>query len=790
MRFNEAWLREWVNPDLGTEQLAHQLTMAGLEVDAVEPASAAFTGVVIGEVTATRPHPDADKLTLCEVNAGDAVFPVVCGAANVRPGLRAPFARVGARLPDDLTIKAAKLRGQESRGMLCGAAELGLEDVLDGLLELPADAPLGEDFRRWLQLDDYCIELGLTPNRADCLSIRGIAREVSVLTGAQLRPPVFAEPSVTISDTLPVEVADRAACPRYLGRVIKGVDATAESPLWLREKLRRAGLRSIDALVDVTNYVLLELGQPLHAFDLDKLSGGISVRRAGKGESLRLLDGQALNLHQGDLLIADQAGPLALAGVMGGEASAVSASSRDIFLECAFFAPLALAGKARAHGLHTDSSHRFERGVDPRLQEQAIARASSLIIDIAGGEAGPLTVCDSPADLPAAEPVLLRAAKLQSVLEISLPAEQVETILTQLGMVVSAEGAGSWTVLPPSWRFDIAREADLIEEIARVYGYSRLPTRLPSVRAEPQIAETALPLRRFADALQDRGYQEVISYSFVDPALQQAVAPDVAGLTLSNPLSSELSVMRSSLWAGLLATARYNLNRQSERLRLFESGLRFVPEQQGLRQQPMLAGLLYGPAAPQHWDGKPRKVDFFDLKGDVQALLAFGGDSDWQFEPASHAALHPGQSARLLRGGTGVGWLGKLHPGLAAQLDLSPELFLFELEVEQIMRVKLPKFVEISEYPAVRRDLALVVPETVAAEQLLAAVRQACGPALRDLRLIDVYRGQNIAAGHVSLALGLTFQERSRTLAEADISSLTEAVVSLLKQEFNAHLRD
>jgi phenylalanyl-tRNA synthetase beta chain len=791
MRFNEAWLREWVNPDINTEQLSHQLTMAGLEVDAIEPAAALFSGVVIAEVMATRPHPEADKLTLCEVNAGDGVYPVVCGAPNVRAGLRVPFAKVGAELPGDLKIKRAKLRGEESQGMLCGASELGLEDVLDGLLELPADAPVGVDFRRWLQLDDQCIEIGLTPNRADCLSIRGIAREVSVLTGAAFCAPEIVAAPVSSAKTFSVKVSEPSACPRYLGRVIEGVNSKAQSPLWLREKLRRAGLRSIDALVDVTNYVLLELGQPLHAFDLEKLSGGIEVRAALAGESLVLLDGQNLNLKQGDLLIADNTGPLALAGVMGGEASAVNTETTSIFLECAFFAPLALAGKARAHGLHTDSSHRFERGVDPRLQEQALERATQLIVQIAGGHAGAVLCVESEAHMPRQNEVVLRSEKLESLLGMAMSSDRIEDILGRLGMEVTGHESGKrWTALAPSWRFDIEREEDLIEELARVYGYSKLPSRLPSVSAEPKISETQLSVRRLADALQDRGYQEVISYSFVDPAVQQAVSPAIEPLALSNPISSELSVMRSSLWAGLLTTARYNLNRQAERLRLFETGLRFVPSPQGLRQEAMIAGLLYGPAQPQHWDGRPRKVDFFDLKGDVEALLGLTGDAGWQFESGEYDGLHPGQCARLSRAGMTAGWLGKIHPALAAKLDISQDLYLFEVEVAQILPALLPKFVEISEFPAVRRDLAFVLPGTVPAGQIMAAVREVCGERLRDLRLFDVYRGQNIGEGNVSLALGLTFQDRSRTLGESDISSLTEAVVSLLKQEFNAHLRD
>jgi len=723
------------------------------------------------------------------VDGGDGIYQVVCGAKNVRAELKVPFAKIGAVLPGDFKIKPAKLRGQDSQGMLCGASEIGLEDVIDGLLELPGDAPVGADIRDYLSLDDAVIEVDLTPNRADCLSVRGIAREVGVLNRVPVVAPMIAAVPVTSGKTFPVSVSAVQQCPVYLGRVIEGVDLSAQTPMWMVERLQRAGLRSIDPVVDVTNYVLQELGQPLHAFDLGRLSGGIDVRLARAGETLTLLDEQDITLRDDTLVIADQNGPLALAGVMGGASSAVSSATQDIFLECAFFAPLAIAGKARAYGLHTDSSHRFERGVDPDLQAQAIERATALIIEIAGGKAGEVIRVASPENMPASAAVTLRRARVSSLLGLDMADGEIEEILTRLGMQPEAVDGG-WQVRAPSWRFDIEREEDLVEELARIYGYARLPTRLPSVSAKPQVTEGRLSIRRLADALQSRGYLEVITYSFVDSAIQALVEPDVAPLPLANPISSELAVMRTSLWSGLLACARYNLNRQSDRLRLFETGLRFVPEDEGLRQEPMLAGLVYGGAQPSSWSEKPRAVDFYDLKGDLEALLGLSGRANWCFEAAEHATLHPGQSARVSVDGEHAGHLGKLHPALAAKLDLPEGVFLFELRNDVILQSNVPKFGEISDQPGVRRDLAFVLGAEIAAGDVIGAVRRACGESLRDVRIFDVYQGDRIAAGTKSLALGLTFQERSRTLREAEITSQIEAVVSLLKQEFNAHLRD
>ena len=796
MRFNEAWLREWVNPAIDTDTLVQQLTMAGLEVDAVEPAAPAFTGVVVGQVESCEPHPDADKLRVCQVSNGADTTQVVCGAANVRPGLKIPFAQVGAVLPGDFKIKQAKLRGVESSGMLCGASELGLEDLIDGLMELPDDAPVGTDFRKYLQLDDAVIEVDLTPNRADCLSLRGIAREVGVMNQSPLINAAIDKVAPAIDDTLTVNLANSQGCPRYLGRVIKGVNVNADSPLWMIERLRRAGLRTIDPIVDVTNYVLLELGQPLHAFDLAKLNGGITVRNANAEEKLLTLDDQELTLRDDTLVIADDSQALALAGVMGGKPSSVTSDTQDIFLECAFFAPLAIAGKARSYGLHTDSSHRFERGVDPQLQNEAIERATALILEIAGGQPGPVSEAVDEAQLPGQAEITLRADRIEGLLGMGLPAEQVEDILSRLGMEVSTQESGKeWMVLAPSWRFDMAIEADLIEELARIYGYEKLPSRVPagSPSGEP-VAEQTVNQRRLGDALIDRGYLEAITYTFVEPGLLKQVEPRVEPLPLLNPISTDLGVMRTTLLAGLFSTARHNLNRQADRLRLFETGLRFVPTgssegEESLEQTPMIAGLLYGSAQPQNWEGK-RPVDFFDLKGDVEALLTLSDADAFSFAPGEHPALHPGQTAALKRDGEVVGYLGRIHPRLAADLDLPAQLYAFELALAPLLDGVLPHFAGVSDQPRMRRDLAFVVEDSVPAGEQVAAVRDACDERLTGVRIFDIYQGDSIGENRKSLALGLTFQDRSRTLKDQEVNDLVDAVVSQLKQQFNAALRD
>lgn len=791
MQISENWLREWVQPTLSSAELAHQITMAGLEVDAIELAAPVFSGVVVAEVLSTATHPNADSLAVCQVSDGVETFQVVCGAPNVRAGLRVPFARVGAKLPGDFKIKKAKLRGEASLGMLCGASEIGLEDKIDGLLELPANAPIGMDIREFLGLDDNVIEVDLTPNRADCLSVRGIAREVAALNKLAFDEPAPTPADVSHDAALNVKLSAPMACPRYLGRVIKGVDVSRPSPLWLVEKLRRAGVRSVDVVVDVTNFVLLELGQPLHAFDVDKLSGDIDVRFATKGESLTLLNDQEVTLADDTLVIADASGAVALAGVMGGAATAVGADSTNIFLESAFFAPLALAGQARRYGLHTDASHRYERGVDWQLQTAAIERASQLIIELAGGACGPLThACDAD-HLPELASVDFDAGHANQLLALDIDASEMAAMLERLGFNLKETTVGCWRVMAPSWRFDIEREEDLVEEVARLYGYDRLPSRLPSLDSQPtRQSEARLSERRQADLLVDRGYREVITYSFVEPTLQAQVTGE-AGLSLLNPISSDLSVMRTSLWPGLLSTAVYNLNRQVEGLRLFETGLRFVPRDGELVQEKVVAGLCCGPVDTQAWEGKPRPIDFYDLKGDVEALLALTGKAcDYHFAQEAVGALHPGQTAVLYRGAERVGELGRIHPALAAKLGVGDDVFLFEFKLEALTDARLPSFSVLSAQPTVRRDLAFILDETVAASKVIDAIRENSPESLVSLRVFDVYQGDKLDPGLKSIALALGFQHPERTLKEVEISGWIDTIVVVLKQQFNAQLRD
>jgi len=789
MKFNELWLREWVNPALDTQALAAQLTMAGLEVDAVEPVAAPFSGVVVGEIVTIEQHPDADKLRVCQVSNGAETVQVVCGAANARLGLRVPFAQLGALLPGDFAIKKAKLRGVESFGMLCAAAELGLAEQSDGLLELPADAPVGEDIRHYLQLDDKLIEIGLTPNRADCLSIAGIAREVAVLNGVAVNAVATAPVAPDIDDVFPVEIAAADECPQYLGRVIRHVDLKRATPQWLSERLRRSGIRSIDPVVDVTNYVMLELGQPMHAFDLAQLSGGVRVRLAIAGEQLETLDGQTQTLRPDTLVIADHRGPLALAGIMGGRPSAVGEGTSDIFLESAFFTPSLLAGRARSYGLHTESSHRFERGVDYHLQQRAIERATRLILDIVGGKAGPVTVVSKSLPRPAS--IVLRRASIARLLGMELDDARVEGILQGLGVVLERVDEG-WRAVPPSWRFDLTIEVDLIEELARVYGYNHLPVRpisseLP-LAAKPENRLNTSALRRVLVA---RGYQEAITYSFVDPKLQALLAPGQTVVELRNPISSDMSAMRTTLWAGLLNTAIHNLNRQQSRLRLFEMGLRFVPGADGLQQEPMLAALISGRRNPESWGDGSEPVDFYDLKGDLEAVLALARvEGEVDFVPGHNSALHPGQCADIRHKGTVVGHIGALHPELQRQLDISQPVYLLEIALSSLSGGPLPAFHELSRYPEVRRDLAVLVDRSLPAENVLTAVREAAGDSLRDLRLFDVYQGKGIDPQRKSLALGLTFQHSSRTLTEDEINAAVDAVVNLLASRFEATLRN
>ncbi|MEG9623088.1 phenylalanine--tRNA ligase subunit beta [Pseudomonas guariconensis] len=792
MKFSEQWLRGWVNPQVSRDELVARLSMAGLEVDSVTPAAGQFSGIVVGEILATEQHPDADKLRVCQVSSGQETFQVVCGAPNARPGIKIPFAMIGAELPGDFKIKKAKLRGVESFGMLCSAAELQISEENDGLLELAADAPVGEDIRQYLNLDDASIEIGLTPNRGDCLSIAGLARDVSALYDVPVTRPQVPAVAPAHDEVRPVEVCAPAACPRYLGRVIRNVDLSKPTPLWMVERLRRSDVRSIDAAVDITNYVMLELGQPMHAFDLAEINGGIRVRMAEEGEKLVLLDGQEVALRADTLVIADHTRALAIAGVMGGEHSGVNTEkTRDLFLESAFFEPISVAGKARSYGLHTDASHRYERGVDSQLAREAMERATALVLEIVGGEAGPIVEAVSEQHLPKVAPVTLRADRINQMLGMDMAAAQVEQLLNALELKTSADGAGEWTVEVPSHRFDISLEVDLIEELARLYGYNNLPVRYPQARLAPQACPEArgeLPtLRRLLVA---RGYQEAITYSFIDPKLFELFTPGVEPLLLANPISSDMAAMRASLWPGLVKALQHNLNRQQDRVRLFESGLRFVGQLGDLKQQPMIAGVATGSRLPEGWANGRDSLDFFDVKADVEALLGYSGAlDDFTFVAGKHPALHPGQTARIERDGKEVGYIGAIHPELAKTLGLERPVFVFELVLGEVVEGRLPKFSELSKFPEVRRDLALIAGRDVASSSVLEVIRDNAGEWLTDLRLFDVYQGKGIDPDRKSLAVGLTWQHPSRTLNDDEVNTTLQNILTSLEQRLNTTLR-
>ena len=792
MKFSEQWLREWVSPQLETQAMADQITMAGLEVDAVEAVAAPFSGVVVAEVLSKEKHPDADKLNVCTVDDGSGEpVQVVCGAPNVDVGQKIPFAQVGGVLPGDFKIKRAKLRGVESRGMICSASELGLEEETSpGILVLSASAPVGVDFRHFMQLDDMTIEVDLTPNRGDCLSIKGLSREVGVLNRLPVNEPVIAPVAADIDDSFAVSVEAPEQCPRYVGRVIKGVNVKAETPLWMVERLRRSGVRSIDPVVDITNYVMLELGQPMHAFDLDNLQGGVAVRMARPGERLTLLDGSDVALRPETLVIADHSGPLAMAGVMGGENSGVSQDTQTIFLESAFFTPLAIAGQARSYGLHTDASHRFERGVDPQLTPVAIERATQLLIEICGGQAGPVVEAQSVEHMPAERAILLRSARLEMALSKALASDDVTDILERLGLNVSVEDAG-WAVTAPSWRFDLAIEEDLIEEVARIHGYNNLPVRRPSARLVLRSADEAvLTPARLRRQMVARGFQEAITYSFVAPELQATMLPDAVSPALANPISADLSVMRASLFPGLVRAMEHNLNRQQTRVRLFETGLVFNGELDALSQVPMLGALVCGSREAEGWSDAKDRVDFYDLKGDLESLLALGGDTDaWRFEPAEHSALHPGQSAQLMYRGEPAGWIGTLHPQVRAKLGLKMDAVLFEVRLDALSQGRIPAFEPLSRFPEVRRDLAFILKEATPVQALLDCAKQQAGEYLQDIKLFDVYAGKGVAEGHKSIALGLTWQHPSRTLNDEEINQLVESIVTQVRVKLDAELR-
>jgi phenylalanyl-tRNA synthetase beta chain len=796
MKFSEKWLRELVNPAIQTQALVDQITMAGLEVDEVASVARDFSNVIVAEILTAEPHPNADKLQVCTVSDGTEVHQVVCGAPNARAGLKTAYAQVGALLPTpeggEFKIKKAKLRQIESFGMLCAEDELGMSEDHAGIMELAADAPTGVCLREYLNLDDKIIDVDLTPNRGDCLSIKGLAREVGVLNKAPVTFVDIQPVAPTIDDTFSVTLEAPAACPRYLGRVIRNVNMAAASPLWMVEKLRRSGIRSIDPVVDVTNYVLLELGQPLHAFDLSKLQGSIQVRMPEAGEKLTLLDGNEVELNTDTLIIADNNGPVAMAGIFGGESTGVTLESQDIFLECAFFDQIAIAGKARAYGLHTDASHRYERGVDWQLQHDAIERTTQLLLDIVGGDVGPISEAISEEHLPKARSVKLRHSKVNAMLAFEMPAAEIEEILTRLGMQVESTEDASWQVAIPSYRFDISIEVDLIEELARVYGYNNLPVKLPTA-ALPFTSndESKVAIHDVRRTLISFGYQEAITYSFIETGLQKLFDNQYEALALANPISAEMAVMRTTIWPGLVKALQYNQNRQQSRVRLFETGQRFLPINDELVQENVLAGLLSGTRDPESWTGKSQSVDFYDIKRDIEAVLNLGGAGDhFTFVADKHVALHPGQTARIERGGEVVGIVGALHPSLAKKLDVSGPVYLFEISLESLLQGHIARFSELSKFPESRRDLALIVDEAVAYESIRKIAEENAGEYLKQITLFDVYQGQGIEAGRKSIALGLTWQHPSRTLNEEEISTAVQSVLAALDSGAGATLRD
>lgn len=794
MIISESWLREWVDSGLTTDELAASLTMAGLEVDGIAPVAREFSGIIVAEVRQVTQHPDADKLRVCSVFDGEHEQQVVCGAPNVVPGMKAPFATVGATIETGqskpLKITKAKLRGVESHGMLCSAEELGLEESSEGLMELPSDAPVGQNFHAYLQLSDSMIELDLTPNRGDCLGMRGIAREVGVVSRKEVREPTVNAVEPVHAEEFPVTISETEACPRYLGRVIRNIKLNARSPLWMQEKLRRSGLRSIDPIVDVTNFVLMELGQPMHAFDFEKLSGKICVRMAGDGESITLLDGKEIALSTDTLVIADAEKPVAMAGVMGGLATAVSDATEHVFLECAFFAPLSIAGRARAYGLHTDAAHRYERGVDFELQHRAMERATELLLDIVGGEPGPIT--EAIGTLPERNTVRLRFASIKKDLGVTISAQEVAEILSRLGFVITAQDNQSIEVEVPSYRFDVSIEADLIEELARIFGYDNIPqTAGLSAQRFPESSETTIETNRLREHLVALGYQEIISYSFIDPALSELITGSQQTISLQNPISEEMGVMRCSLLPGLLSSYQHNANRQHERLRFFETGLVFQRNGEEIQQEARVGGLIAGSQLPKSWSNGRDQSDFYDLKGDVEVLLGLGGKTgQLSFFPVAEYGYHPGQCAEIRNPkGERVGVLGALHPAIQRKLDLDQSVFGFELRLVSLLEARMPHVSALSKYPEVQRDMAIVIDEAVSADSISHLVRASAGEFLTDLRIFDVYQGDAIAKGQKSVALGLTWQHPSRTLSDEEITAIISNCVNALQEQFNADLR-
>ncbi|MDX2313886.1 MAG: phenylalanine--tRNA ligase subunit beta [Gammaproteobacteria bacterium] len=791
MKVSEQWLREWADAPVDTDTLLDQLTSAGLTVDSAEPLAAPMDKVVVAEVLEVSAHPEADRLRVCSVDVGGGeTLTVVCGAPNVHQGMRAPMALVGARLADGHKIRRSKIRGVESQGMLCSATEIGLGEDADGIVSLDPQAPIGKPLSEYLRLDDVIIDIELTPNRGDCLGMSGVAREIGVANKIPLQGPELQPVAAEIDDRFAVHLDTPEHCPRYVGRVIRDIDPAARTPVWMQERLRRCGVRPISPVVDITNYVMLELGQPMHAFDLDSLDSAIHVRLAADGERLTLLDGNEVALTAGSLVIADARRAVALAGIMGGLDTAVTDESRNIFLECAWFAPKTIALEARRLGLHTDASHRFERHASSVGQMAATERATELLMAVVGGRAGPLVDTCVKEALPSQPTISLRSARIERVLGMPVADATVVDILERLGMGVVAAG-GQWQVTPPAFRADISMETDLIEELARIIGYDAIPSHAPRAdllmftREEARISDAAVRA-----VLVQRGYQEAITYSFVDAGDQAQLDPGQPPLPLANPITSDMAVMRTSLWPGLMQALEHNLNRQQPRVRLFELGLRFRQLDGELLQQAVIAGVAAGPVFPEQWGAKTTDGDFHDLKSDVEALLALAGDSaELRYTPAGHGALHPGQSARIERSGALVGYLGALHPAVSRERKLALPVYLFELDLDSVQAGHRAAFKALSKFPTVRRDVSLVVDESVTAQAIRHCVGQVGIHVLENLELFDVYRGEGIDSGQKSLSLGLTFQDSSRTLTDAEVDQGVDQIVASLRTKFGAILR-
>jgi len=789
MKVSLNWLGEFVDVPVGADELAERLSLIGLEVAAAESVHPGFEGVVVGAVEAMDPHPGADKLRVCRVNDGTGeALSIVCGAANVRVGMKAPLVRVGGRLPDGTKIQRSRLRGVESQGMLCSAVELGLAEDPDGLMELPADAAAGRPLEDLLGLDDTVIEIELTPNRGDCLSVLGVAREIAALFGRPLKKPRPQPVAPAHDDGLPIRIDAPGDCGRFTGRVMYGLRTDSRTPLWMQERLRRAGIRPISPAVDVTQYVMLEYGQPMHAYDLQRLQGGIQVRRARAGETLTLLDGQEVSLDKEFLVIADDRNALGLAGLMGGADSAVGPETTDIYLECAWFAPDIVRGRGRRLGIQTDAGYRFERGVDPSGQHRAMERATALLLEIAGGTPGPIGETVSEESLPSTPPVRLRRERLRQLLGLAIDDAEVSDILARLGMKVTGQADG-WQVEPPSYRFDIAIEPDLVEEVIRIHGYDKIETQhYPLPLAMKPVPEQVSGPERAREVLVQRGYHEAITYSFCAAEWQRRLC-GTPGLALANPITADMTEMRRSLWPGLLQALVYNLNRQRDRVRLFETGLRFIEQDTEINQEIVIAGVVYGSRYPVQWGLPLERVEFADLMNDIEALLAAGARG-WCVRRSAHPALHPGQGAEIVLDNQVIGTLGALHPGHQQWLELAWPVWLFELSLDAISSDHVPIFRELSRFPSVRRDLAIIVDARVPARAVLDCIGASVSDVLNKLELFDVYQGEGIDSGKKSLAISLTFQRSSSTLTDSEVDAFVDRAVTALKKAFRAELRE